>query len=745
MRSDTFGRLLKAGIGSIASTEGRTAPAIEDELGALVGVGAASIQRYKAGHVPPEPRAVAALAEACVRRGLMGRAWLQQILAAARHPAQDELIDRLLPAGPQRQRPPRVYENLPAPTYSQFIMREGAFAEVLDGLEQRSAVVLVVGLGGNGKTSLAREVASWCLRGAGQAPPFDAAVWVSDRDRPGTTSLSTVLDEIARTLDYPGLTQLAHEDKRYEVEQLLRRQRVLLVVDNYETITDGALLGWLQRLPEPSKALVTSRAYSRAFRNSTVVIELRGLRAAEAHDFIALRLHRLRLDAADHSQFAPLIAVTGGNAKAIELALGVVKYERRSIDQVVEDLRAARGALFDDLFARAWALLGDPARRALLATALFPASAQPQAVGAAADVRGAALDQAIEQLVDLALLDSELPDISAAPRISSHQLVRAFARARLAESPAGERAARERWVAWYRGLSSEVGARWYDITALAALDAEAENMQAAIDWAAAAGRAEDVLHLTGLLGYYAYVRGLWDWQWAINELRLATARAAGDRLAETLTLTNMLRVRTLQGDIEGAAPLALAVEALTAEVELDLRTLSGVRHALAMHALSGGARERGRALFEQVAQDCAARDLFKHCRARNWLAGMLLEDGRRSEARAMFEESLAASAQIGYHRSVISCQVRLAAIALDDGDAPRAAALLDACRAQAEAAQDRRNLALVYQTTARLHAARGDTDAAHSELARAIDLFTRLGMRRELAEAATPRDHRGGV
>ncbi len=73
-------------------------------------------------------------------------------------------------------------------------------------------------------------------------PHFDAVVWVSDKDQPGTTNLSVVLDAVARTLDYPGLTRYAHNEKRYEVEQLLRRQHVLLVIDNFETVTDGALL-----------------------------------------------------------------------------------------------------------------------------------------------------------------------------------------------------------------------------------------------------------------------------------------------------------------------------------------------------------------------------------------------------------------------------------------------------------------------------------------------------------------------
>jgi hypothetical protein len=151
-RSETFGRLLKAGISSIVNCEGKKAPIIEDELGQLIGISGDSIQRYKAGHLPPESRTIEILAEAAIRRGFLGREWLQRFLHAARYPFADTLLNQLCPIGPTRPRPPRVYENLPAPTYSQFVMRAQAFADVLDGLQQRSAVVLIVGLGGNGKT-----------------------------------------------------------------------------------------------------------------------------------------------------------------------------------------------------------------------------------------------------------------------------------------------------------------------------------------------------------------------------------------------------------------------------------------------------------------------------------------------------------------------------------------------------------------------------------------------------------------
>ena len=91
-RSETFGRLLKGAINSIAAYEGKTAPAIEDELGDQIGVAGSTIQRYKAGYLPTEPRVVQILAEAAVRRGYLSRAWLLPFLQAARYPNSDALV-----------------------------------------------------------------------------------------------------------------------------------------------------------------------------------------------------------------------------------------------------------------------------------------------------------------------------------------------------------------------------------------------------------------------------------------------------------------------------------------------------------------------------------------------------------------------------------------------------------------------------------------------------------------------------
>lgn len=156
-RNETFGRLLSGMVSSIAYYEGKTTAIVEEEPGASLKVVGKTIQRYKAGYLPPNDEAVRFLAEAGVRRGFLGREWLQRFLHAARYPFADRLLDELCPAPQVRPRPPRLYENLPAPTYSQFVMRQQAFAEVSEGLRQRSAAVLIVGLGCSACPSQARR------------------------------------------------------------------------------------------------------------------------------------------------------------------------------------------------------------------------------------------------------------------------------------------------------------------------------------------------------------------------------------------------------------------------------------------------------------------------------------------------------------------------------------------------------------------------------------------------------------
>jgi tetratricopeptide (TPR) repeat protein len=734
-RNQTFGRLLSGAINSIATYEGRTAPIVEEELGQLTNLSGKSIQRYKAGYLPPEEHTIEILAEAAVHRGYLGREWLQRFLHAARYPFSDKLLNRLCPIEPVRPRPPHIYHNLPAPIYSQFVMRPRVYAEVIDGLSQRSAVVLIASLGGMGKTSLAREVAARSLQEDSDVPRFDAVVWVSDKDHEGTTNHSIVLDEIARTLDYPGFTQLPYDEKRREVEQLLRRQRVLVVIDNFETITDKALLDWLLRLPDPSKAIVTSREYSRAFRNNTFVIELQGMTEEEARKFIDQRLKwlRIRNRVSDLRELDPLIAATGGNPMAIEIALGCLKYERRSLQGVIDDLYAARGELFDRLFTRAWMLLDDTAQRMLMAMSLFPVSASGEALAVTAAARNFEFDRAVEQLTDLALLGVEQPNLNSQARYTMHPLVRAFAREQLNRCADFASEARTRWIEWYYDLATGVGFCWNDLHRLEYLDSEQETIHAAIEWTLVNHHFNDTLQLVKEVSYYYYVRGLWDKEPPINLMGAEAARNLGNYVEEMRTLAYHVQLLSRQGNITEAERFIPRLQELAGIIQPPEDVLYEYQHANALYLLSRGDIDSAQQIWHQALG--SATTVYKSVSIRDWLATCLYERGRLAEARQLLSESIHEAIKHDIQRAIVSIRIRLIRIDLDQGNLNEADKALAAIRQQAIQYQDRQFMARIQRLFADFYLLRDNLPATRTALEEAVDHFERLGMRRELAEA----------
>jgi tetratricopeptide (TPR) repeat protein len=736
MQDDTFGRLLKAALSSIVSHEGKTAPVIEADLGRQMGVAGATVQRYKAGHIPPDPDQVRILAEAAVTRGYLNRQWLESFLQVARYPDPARLIAQLYPPEAPRPAVPRIYENLPAATYSRFIMRDPAYAAVLEGLGRRLPVVLIASLGGMGKTSLAREVAARCLA-ADAEPHFDAVVWISDKDRPGTTNLSLLLDEIARTLDYPGIIDYAEDDKRREVEQLLRRRRMLLVVDNYETITDGALAAWLTHLPETSKALVTSREYAQAFTARATVVHLGALSDFEARALITQRLRRLGMDdlVPDPGLLAPLVGATGGNPLAIEMALGCIKYGQQPLPDVLDDLAAARGVtdLFDNLFQRSWALLGEPARRVFQVLPLFVGSASRAALAAVADLPAPVCERALERLTGLALIDSQRTDLLTPPRYSLHPLARAFARNRLLEQPAFAAAAHRRRLAWYLDLAAQVGYCWEDLGRLARLDPEQETLHAVVRWALEEGHYAETVQLARDAGYYFYVRGLWSKEPPNDLMQAQAARLLGDAVAEVEALSRYVQVLSRQHKLADADTYFPRLHDLAARTALPNKTLMDYRHGVASSWLARGQIDRAQQIWEESLPQ--AEDPYQRAAMRNWIGVCLYRKGCLQEAQAMFRASLREAEAHNIQQIVGSNQTKLIEIALDLGRLDEAAAALAESSAHAQRDQNQAQLAELHFAYARLHAQRGDPAAARAALAEAIDRFARLGRRRDFVRA----------
>jgi hypothetical protein len=233
--------------------------------------------------------------------------YVQEQREKKRQPITEEVV---VPSPPV----PAVPSNLPP--RCEFIGREKEKARVREALASRWPLTCIDGIGGIGKTALALEAASECLRAsrgeipANGIPTFDGFIWTTAKDR--ELALNDVLDAIARTLDYPGIAQQPLEEKQESVRKLLQSKRYLLIVDNFETITDGAVRDFLLRLPEPSKALITSR--EQKLRQAWAV-SLKGLEQAEALTLIRSEGRRLGLTAVETGEERVLLRLyqaTGG-------------------------------------------------------------------------------------------------------------------------------------------------------------------------------------------------------------------------------------------------------------------------------------------------------------------------------------------------------------------------------------------------------------------------------------------------
>jgi tetratricopeptide (TPR) repeat protein len=728
MRSPEFGHLLTGAINSIAAYEAKTSAAVEMELGEKLGVAPSTIQRYKAGHLPPESHMIECLASEAVQRGYLNREWLSRFLHTARYPTPNAIIEGLFPSHPQAASK-HVYQNLPAPTYSQFVMRARAYADVIDGLRQRSAVVLITSLGGMGKTSLAREVAAHCMRRDGNLPGFQAIVWVSDKERIGTTNLSVVLDEIARTLDYPGLTSLSFDDKYYEVDQLLRRQRVLLVIDNFETITDGALLSWLLRLLEPSKALVTSREYSAEFR-SCWPVDLRGMSKTEASEFMLNQLHFLRLEdmVSDPAELEPLSEVTGGNPKAIMLALGYLKHSQRPLEEVVNEIYAGRGNLFDDLFTRAWQLLDDPARRLLMAMTLFQVNASKEALSEVSAVQGYALDRAAVRLGEISMLDMSRPNIQSPPRYSLHPLVRAFARAKLSEHAGFEQEARQRWLKLCMRWAEDAKSARYDLGILKLIDLEEATIESAIWWSREADIYPQINYLIDGMGYYYHVRGMWDKKLILHPIAAEFARRHQDRMEEISALSKHVQVLSRQSNWKEADQYRSRLEELVASGAVPDDVMVEYLNAESFYWLAKGNINQIEQIWKQ--HQYLANTTNGHM-VRSWLADCLLAERRWDEALALLRVSLIDVTTNRVQRGMIAVRIKLIAISLQQGKKEEAAAEMKEISQLASENLDRQYMAFIQCYYGCLYSMHNNFTAARDAHNKALDLFERLGMRLE--------------
>lgn len=153
--------------------------------------------------------------------------------------------------------------NLPVPDHDAtgFLSRPTLEKDLKKRILGRNPVVTVLGEGGNGKTALALQVLHDLVRSNDHN--FDAIIWTtaktSDLTATGIVELNratvaaTELMKDALILD----PDIGEPEER--LRKFLEENKVLLVIDNYETVVGSEITRLAQDVPGESKLLFTSR------------------------------------------------------------------------------------------------------------------------------------------------------------------------------------------------------------------------------------------------------------------------------------------------------------------------------------------------------------------------------------------------------------------------------------------------------------------------------------------------------
>jgi DNA-binding CsgD family transcriptional regulator len=239
---------------------------------------------------------------------------------------REELVERARELGlvpPEQEQAPSPY---PLPVASTpLIGRETELSELRRLLQDGARLVSLVGPGGIGKTRLALEAAHRLAAASQTAPPSSSSLALQ-----GPEGLAPA---IAQALRFTFVADLSRDEKA-QLLDYLRGKSLLLVLDNFEHLVDGAgLLADIVQAAPGVKLLVTTR--ERLKLQAEQVYPLAGLgyspretpAEAAAEPAMQLFLHHARrvrpsfaLREQDLPAFEQLFRLVGGMPLALILA-----------------------------------------------------------------------------------------------------------------------------------------------------------------------------------------------------------------------------------------------------------------------------------------------------------------------------------------------------------------------------------------------------------------------------------------
>lgn len=193
------------------------------------------------------------------------------------------------------------------------------------------------------------------------------------------------------------------------ISQLDGNKRRLFVIEDL-TSTSDILKSFFSALPTNCKAIITSNK----------ALELGG---KQAHIGMLKQIDAIKLCYAykkDLERIERLVNLTGGHPMLTKLAISQVASGEKTIDNVLKDIKKAKGDLVDHIVDSSLRLALKDGRKILAVMSLFYPSANKKAIQDICNMNDETFSKAIKRLADLSLIES----YQNGKRLGLHQIVR---------------------------------------------------------------------------------------------------------------------------------------------------------------------------------------------------------------------------------------------------------------------------------------------------------------------------------
>ena len=637
----------------------------------------------------------------------------------------------LQPPTPKRQ------HNLPTQT-TRFVGRKRELAQLAEILAKADCRLLtLVGLGGVGKTRLALELAS------GQFETFKEGVWFVPLA--GVSSPELLVSSIASAV---GFSFSGSSDPKSQLGDFLREKDLLLFLDNFEHLLEGAvLLEELLGAAPKLKLLITSRAALEL--SAEWLFDLRGLvyppeDTQEAlANFDAVKLFNNRAERLS-STFVPegetLTAVAEltrkveGMPLALELAvtwtrsLGVPELLNelgKNIDLLSSQVRdfPERHRSLQTVFDYSWQRLTRKEQEALAKLSVFQGGFTLEAAEQVAGVHLALL---------LSLINHSLLQRNQAGRYQLHELVRQFAASQL---PADLKRQTEASLSYYyltvlTDYEPRIrGPRHLD--AMNYLYSELDNLRLALDIAVTQAHWKGLGEaLKGLRGFY-WEANLPEEGRTVFERLVATLEPGKTPFEQRLLARSRLRLGIFFRDTDD---FRTAQNLLEASIK-ELRQLGLKRDlARALQVLSSIARQMGKlSEAESYTEESFAicqdlEDNLVYAYALFTKALIKREQGQYQQARALLETCLHVREQRGDSKGITIMASQLGMLAREfEGNLVEARRYSERALALTQQLNDKKNEAIELNNLATIAFEEKNYSECERYLHRSLVLKQHLG------------------